>query len=140
VVEGSQIVAAVETALQELRGALGREIGLHKPPLVLDYSIDLGLVAYAVREAATTLPAGAADPIALTISNVEVDVGHGEDESPVSSGRHLGLTLRRPSTDVGLQVPTSLTSLLSETGSYAYAVDRDGVASITILLRETKND
>ncbi|MGH2757595.1 MAG: hypothetical protein ACRDI3_07385 [Actinomycetota bacterium] len=137
---GSGASSVVEDALGEVRLALGREIVLQKPPLVPGYEIAPKLIRDAIREAARAVPQGAFDPVTLTISNVEVELEEDEEPSSIRAGKHLGLTFRWPSTGVEPQVSPALEALMSETGSYAYAVDREGEASITILLRDLGQD
>jgi hypothetical protein len=74
------------------------------------------------------------------MSNVEVELGEDDDPSPIRAGKHLGLTLRWPTTGAPPQVPETLQVLLADAGSYAYAVDREGEASITVLLKDSWAD
>jgi hypothetical protein len=138
---GLDASSVAEDALEDVRTELGRAIDLQRPPLVLEYEIAADLIRRVIHAAARVVPADAPDPIAFMISNVEVDLGENDySPSAIRAGKHLGITFRWPTTGVIPEVPQALQVLLSASGSYAYAVDRDGEGSITVLLRDLGMD
>jgi hypothetical protein len=133
---GSDPSSVVEDALRDVSLALGRHVDLQRPPLVLEYGIAPKLIRDVIHQVAHVVPEDALDPITLTISNVEVDLDEDDEPPSIRAGKHLGLTFRWPSTGVEPRIPPALEALMTETASYSYAVDRDGEASVTVLLSD----
>ena len=126
---------AVRTALGQLRDERrAQPIAFEQPPQVLDYSIDPNLLRDSLFAAASVIDEKASE-ISLTVANVEVDAGDDLEGDGPLPGKYLGLTLRWPGTRTP-KVPDALRDLLKDSKSYAYAVYRDGVASITVLFRD----